>query len=61
MKVKKITKQQIFDLLEETLTDTNKIGTLSIHLPHDPKVDDYVFNYVIEEPKVEGIPQEVVP
>ena len=51
MTVKKITKQQLFDLLGETLTDTNKISTLSIHLPHDPKTNDYVFNYRIKEPK----------
>ena len=61
MKIKKITKQQMFDLIGEKLTDTNKIKWLSIHLPDDPKTHDYIFNYEVVEPEIETVPLEVIP
>lgn len=45
MKVKEITKAELFELLGIDAAETKNIGTLSMHIPNDQDNHKFIFNY----------------
>ncbi len=52
MKIKEITKNELYKLLGISAAETRNIASLSMHIPNDQDTNKFIFNYEFLEETV---------